>query len=266
MTTNSSNRRVVSSETKNGKTSIKYSDGTVKHHFHNSKISSASKSSTNHTSKGKTSTSKNSGTGSTGGYKHSAYSYQSNKPAHAFTAFGIQFWGSPKHKLDDVLFAEGDLIINCTGTKWTPKAPPVARVFAKIVPEWMKVPNILVSPTKEHNNGELADQLLLDWPDMRPPPDHADLDFWSVILDQIKEQNVKRVVVCCQAGQGRTGTALASFLLASGAVDEPDLAIDYIRENYNDKAIETKGQEEYLYGLIYEEVEPASETSKTKNL
>src|SRR5690606_23724163 len=161
------------------------------------------------------------------------------KPTHAFTALGVQFIGTPKYKLDDILFEEGDLIVNCTGTIWTPKAPPLPKVFAKETPSWMKLSEVLLSETKGHNYGERAQQLLLDWPDMKAPPKDANLDFWSSILEQARNNGIKRIIVCCQAGQGRTGTALSAFLLAPGAIDEPDLAIDYIRENYNDKAVET---------------------------
>lgn len=270
------NRRVVKSSTNGEETIIEYSDGTKATAFslpaQNKKETSlsvvggktktgSSSSSSSHSSHSSHSSSSTGGGNQWGtGYSHGS-SYQTNKPKKAFEAMGIQFWGTPKYKLDDIIFDENDLIINCTGTVWKPKAKPVPKVFAKESPEWMKLPSILTKPTQEHNFGELASQLLLDWPDMSPPPSAADLDFWGAILDQAIEKGIDRIICCCQAGQGRTGTALSSFLLATGAVDEPDIAIDYIRENYNQKAVETKKQEEYVFGLLYQPVETESKPS-----
>lgn len=277
-------RRVVKSSTSGNATIVEYSDGSKETLFPladdkkplvvvgsktpktTGKSTAVSTTGSNSSSSsswgGKSSSSSHKSTGYQGGY-HGGYSYQSNKPTLAFKAMGVEFWGSPKHKLDDILFEEGDLIINCTGTSWTPKAKPKPKLFTKKTPEWMTLPDVLMSATKPHNFGELAEQLLLDWPDMSPPPDAADIEFWGTILDQAIANGVKRVVCCCQAGQGRTGTALSSLLLATGAVDEPDVAIDYIRENYNSKAVETKRQEEYVFGLIYDTVDPTEETSSS---
>ena len=83
----------------------------------------------------------------------------------------------------------------------------------------------------------------------------AAFNFWHEILTQAKDNGIKRIFCCCLAGQGRTGTALASLLLATEMVDEPDIAIEYIRKNYNNKAIESKDQEEYIFDLIYQTAE-----------
>lgn len=219
--------------------------------------SSSSSSSSGKYSGGSSSSGKSySSGGYSSGYTGGGYSsWSSNEPTKAFVAHGIEFWGTPKSGLDKVMFKEGDLIINCTGHAWTPKKPTPPKNFAKTSPEWLTLPEIPLSDPKPHNNGELAQQLLLDWPDMSPPPEAADLDFWGEIFAQAGENGITRIICCCQAGQGRTGTALSAFLLATGAFDEPDMAIDYIRENYNKKAVETKGQEKYLFDLIYETVE-----------
>lgn len=175
-------------------------------------------------------------------------------PTKAFTAYGIEFWGCSKYKLNDVVFDYGDLIINFTGTIWTPNKPPEPKLFVKESPKWMKLPEIKLYSTPKHNQGERAEQLLIDWPDMKTPPDEADFDFWSSILQQAMNNDIKRIFCCCMAGKGRTGTGLASLLLATGAVDEPDVAIDYIRENYSKSAIETLDQEKYIFNLIYQPI------------
>ena len=242
-------RSVQRTYIKGDETVVVYDDGTQITTYSMGSSVAATKPGLKVTGSKKPKTSSSSSHGGSGNWDQT---YKPNVPTLAFEAYGIQFWGSSKYKLDDIPFEEGDLIINCTGTSWKPKAPPVPKIFAKESPDWLTLPDILVTPTKDYNNGDLAEQLLLDWPDMKPPPEDAGLEFWISILDQAVKNNIKRIFVCCQAGQGRTGTALSSFLLATGAVDEPDLAIDYIREEYNVKAVETKGQEEYVFGLIYE--------------
>lgn len=231
---NKNKNKSSSRDTHTSSSNLGYSGGSV----HNSGSSSTSR----------TSSQSWSGSAYSGG---SYASYSNNKPKKAFEVFGIEFWGSPKTGLDKIYFEEGDLIINCTGTSWTPKPPPPKILFVKEMPEWLKVPEIFVTKSK-HNFGELAQQIILDWPDMSPPPIDADIQFWSEIIEQSKANNIKRIICCCMAGQGRTGTALSALLLASGEELEPDKAIEYIREVYNPKAVETNGQEDYLFQLIYE--------------
>jgi len=247
--TKSTNKTVVKTATEKDRTTVHYSDGTRVVHMHSATGTGAGTSASKTTGNKSTAT-KSHGT-STGNYHGStggSWYATSQKAKLAFEAYGIEFWGAAKSKLDDVKFSDGDLIINCTGYAWAPIAP---KPFTKTVPEWMSLPEIYMKAT---NGGEKASQLLLDWPDFKEPPEDADIDFWLMILNQARENNVTRIICCCQAGQGRTGTALSALLLATGAVDEPDIAIDYIRKVYNEKAIESVVQEEYLFNLIYEVV------------
>lgn len=282
-----SNVSVKNVITKLNATLIEYSDGTSKSYSHFPDITSdinsvtTPASTTNNktnapvnitpnysTTQSKTTTSTSnhtSGGYQSGGFSNS-YSVEYGKPTLAFEFSGIEFWGSPKTKLDDIQFQKGDLIINCTGTAWVSKPPLPPKDFIMTKPSWLKVPSVPLTPIKPHNNGELAEQILLDWADMKPPPDATNLEFWETIISQAIENKVKRIFCCCMAGQGRTGTILASLLLATGEVDEPNLAIDYIRENYNKKAIETQGQEQYIFGLMYEEVNlSSSKNPKSKS-
>ena len=57
------------------------------------------------------------------------------------------------------------------------------------------------------------------------------------------------VIVTCFGGHGRTGTCLASILIAHSARTAQS-AIDFIREKHCDAAIETTAQEEYLAWLM----------------
>jgi protein-tyrosine phosphatase len=47
-------------------------------------------------------------------------------------------------------------------------------------------------------------------------------------------------------GHGRTGTALASVLMASGKATDPDTAIELVRSKHCKRAIETYDQIDYL--------------------
>ena len=98
------------------------------------------------------------------------------------------------------------------------------------------------------------EQIHFDWPDMSAPPNHITRQFWINFLEKIKEQDIKRVYVCCTAGQGRTGTALSCFLVASGLTDDSLVAIEYIRRAYSSHAIERACQEKYIDFIAFGEI------------
>lgn len=87
------------------------------------------------------------------------------------------------------------------------------------------------------------DLIRLHWTDMGVPP--VGRAFWRKLLRMLPEG---RIVACCIGGHGRTGTCLASLLVANDRMCA-DQAIDFIRENHCDRAIETLGQESYIRSL-----------------
>lgn len=180
---------------------------------------------------------------STGGYfpssSSSSYSYgYSQAPEKVFSAAGIEFWGGARTKIEDnLVMDETDLIVNCSGTEL------VNKPFIKKSPKWLHF---------EGGNQSEVPQLLLDWKDMSPPPETINLAFWEDIVRQAKDNGIKRIICCCLAGQGRTGTALSAFMLATGIVNEPDEAIEFLRTTYNSSAVEKSSQEIYLYNLVYD--------------
>lgn len=158
-----------------------------------------------------------------------------SRPKMAFRADGIEYWGSAHSNLDDASLCSDDLLINGFGT------PYVSRPFVKSSPNWLNLTGI---------GGAEPHQLLLDWRDFQPPPRSINIDFWESIIAQAKQEGVRRIVACCGAGLGRTGTALASLALASGYSDDPEYVIKHIRNEYNNRAIETRGQEFYIWCLV----------------
>lgn len=89
-----------------------------------------------------------------------------------------------------------------------------------------------------------SEHLKLDWPDMNPPP--VTLDFWLTLWELLPEKSV----ICCFGGHGRTGTCLASFMIADG-VSYYD-AVSHVRSTHCAKAIESMTQEIYLHDLYVE--------------
>jgi hypothetical protein len=169
-------------------------------------------------------------------------SYSTQKPVKVFEAHGIEFWGSAKSKLDDVYLTSTDLIVNCTGSAY------VVKPFVKSSPTWLALPGSGKGPSGK----AIASQLVLDWTDMSPPPTDVRMNFWEELLRQAKENGITRIICCCYAGQGRTGTALVSFMLAAGTIDDPGVGIEFLRETYNSKSVERDSQEIYLYNLLYD--------------
>ena len=164
-----------------------------------------------------------------------------SNPTKAFYFDGVEYWGSPFSGLDDISLTNEDLLINAYGT------PHVAKPFIRSAPKWLNMSG--------HDIYKEFHQILLEWKDFSPPPRSANLDFWETIIAQAKEEGIKRIICCCMAGLGRTGTALASLAIASGYKQNPLEAIAAVRNEYNKKAIETKKQELYIWQLLFDEQE-----------
>jgi hypothetical protein len=87
-------------------------------------------------------------------------------------------------------------------------------------------------------------EVVLDWPDMGV----VDLPvaFWKELIGYLAA-NKTRLLVFCVGGHGRTGTALACLMVASGWSSQE--AIEWIRTNYCASAIESKKQEAYIRAI-----------------
>ncbi len=82
----------------------------------------------------------------------------------------------------------------------------------------------------------------LRWPDFRLPddPDRA-LDVLRIAYSRAKDD---RVEIACGAGIGRTGTALAVLAVFDGM--PPDDAVQWVRNNYHPRAVETRQQRRWI--------------------
>lgn len=85
----------------------------------------------------------------------------------------------------------------------------------------------------------------IDWPDMSIVP--ANLTFWEEMLDALTESKKGTVMITCHGGHGRSGTALAALMVASGVSGK--VAIARVRGKHCGKAVETTSQESYIKWL-----------------
>jgi hypothetical protein len=88
-------------------------------------------------------------------------------------------------------------------------------------------------------------EILLEWANNCAPS--INHEFWTVLRDFIVD-NQKPILVLCLGGHGRTGTAIVSLMLATGLWKTED-AINALRKEYCEEAVETKVQVNYLYSL-----------------
>lgn len=114
------------------------------------------------------------------------------------------------------------------------------------------------SPFKELNDfAKLTQVVKLDWKDQAPPP--VGLQFWREFWLRLVALKPIRVTICCVGGHGRTGTCLASLIIASGAMTDLVEVVEHIRKIHCKEAIETKSQMNYLVLLAAASAEAIEE-------
>ncbi|HEX2918260.1 MAG TPA: protein-tyrosine phosphatase family protein [Edaphobacter sp.] len=89
--------------------------------------------------------------------------------------------------------------------------------------------------------GPRVPELVLDWPDMGT----VDLprQFWVDLIEHLNRTSASMLVFCV-GGHGRTGTAIASLMVACGWTSADATA--WVRAHYCGRAIETDEQEDYV--------------------
>lgn len=86
------------------------------------------------------------------------------------------------------------------------------------------------------------DVIELHWPDMTAPT-QIGYRFWHKLHGMLPQ----RTCVACMGSHGRTGTALACLLVADGM--DAARAIDVVRKEHCQRAIETPAQEAYVKAI-----------------
>ena len=84
---------------------------------------------------------------------------------------------------------------------------------------------------------------LIDWPDFGLPVD-AETAVDQIMAAFTRAKNGERVEIGCIGGLGRTGTVLACMAILAGV--PADHAVQWVRSNYNPRAVETLEQAEWV--------------------
>jgi hypothetical protein len=91
----------------------------------------------------------------------------------------------------------------------------------------------------------------LSWPDGRAPDTEPSFwtELWAVLRSEAKRRSATplAVVATCIGGHGRTGTCLASLMIADGM--SASAAIEHVRSQHCTSAIETATQIQFLFEL-----------------
>lgn len=80
------------------------------------------------------------------------------------------------------------------------------------------------------------------WPDFRLPADRPAAR--ATLAQAWRRAATERVEVACGGGRGRTGTALACLAVLDGV--PPERAVQFVREHYDRRAVETRRQARFV--------------------
>jgi hypothetical protein len=169
---------------------------------------------------------------SSGGSKHTVADPDGTKLV--FEHEGRNFYGCARPKL---LPYNGTyaFIIDMTGTGYVPyKTTVTASLKAGLAPEVLadlqKSAELIADP-----------HISITWKDMQVEWGIS-AQFWKKLLTILPEGDI---MVSCQGGKGRTGTALCALYMAANKVTAEE-AIKHVRKEHHVGAVETKDQEKYL--------------------
>lgn len=171
------------------------------------------------------------GGGGYGGTTYKSCSHIGKKVIHEFNSKKIFASNSSSLNEKSELW---DLIIDLAGVAHIPKP----QLFVGEHPSKFGVLKQLIV---ENDDFVYPEILRLHWTDMGIPP--VGLEFWLRLWDLLPE----RTVLCCVGGHGRTGTGIASLMISSGM--DYYTAVETVRTEHCEKAIECVGQELYLHRL-----------------
>jgi protein-tyrosine phosphatase len=83
------------------------------------------------------------------------------------------------------------------------------------------------------------------WPDLWLPSDPAHAR--RVLHEAWESALAQRVEIACRGGRGRTGTALACLAIIDGVPAKQ--AVAFVRQHYDQHAVETRWQKRYVTGF-----------------
>jgi protein-tyrosine phosphatase len=139
----------------------------------------------------------------------------------------MRVYGGNTHCISDI--KEKDVVINLTGED------------EKLV----RSNSAMFKHLEKYN--ENINTLSIDWPDFYVPD--LNLDFWTDLCETLITEGKKEkinVLVCCEGGHGRTGTALGILGCLLGAVPDHMCPVEWVRSRYCKNAVETERQVKYI--------------------
>jgi hypothetical protein len=157
-----------------------------------------------------------------------------HKPSAVFEHEGVIYMGASRKHVEGESFNADDLVLCLLGS--TRK-----RVLIYADDEWSAL-----EPFARDDVSAAHHYLSIDWRDWSAPP--VPPKFWQAFHDTVRSKGIKRVIVHCEGGHGRTGTALAALLMTLKKCSATDAA-DFIHTDYCKEAIESESQVEYLTNL-----------------
>jgi len=98
----------------------------------------------------------------------------------------------------------------------------------------------------QHIDLGFKEEIMVPWPDFGIPLVRP--TFWEALHNFIKKKGWGAVCFHCEAGHGRTGTALSAMLVAIQGYT-PTEAVWHVRTHYCEEAVETHEQCDYLRAL-----------------
>lgn len=163
------------------------------------------------------------------GYEVKSYSPHFHPPTEVITG-GPEGWSISAGKRDNCEDNgnDFDIVMNLTGRS-------IMQTHSIPIPEL----------AKWESGGAKFREMLMDWPDYGVTDLPA--QFWIDVVAYLRAKKAK-LVVFCVGGHGRTGTAIACFLVTALKWDA-EKSIKWVRKNYCKRAIEGAKQEKYIEEL-----------------
>lgn len=147
-----------------------------------------------------------------------------HKPTEVTTIGSVSFYGASQ---SGATFFDGDVMINFTK-------------FSDI-PSVMQIPELAkFVKLKQYK------EIMVPWPDFGLP--QVDIEFWPALYYYLESNSFDKVCFHCEAGHGRTGTALSAMLISVKGLSIIE-AVGLVRNVYCKEAVETSEQLEYLLKL-----------------
>lgn len=165
----------------------------------------------------------------------------------AFKLRGLTFAGSKAANVKSV----PDFILDFSDSSWVAKD----QEFMKDIKLASTVPTEVKDRLKKLEGFTQPPLAIMTfkWADQGAPI--ATLDFWTELIPTMEEllleyrqRKTGSIVLCCMGGHGRTGTGMASILVACGGY-RVGQAVQMIRDDYCESAVESQKQIDYLYDL-----------------